>query len=101
MAECSSARTAATSVRSSRSTSRTAGSVDRKASDQLGVVARRVLGGAGLGARGGRGRVGDLPVELVADVAHGADQRLVLGAELGPQDRKTTRLNSSNASISY
>ena len=32
-----------------------------------------------------RGRVGDLLVELVADVADGADQRLVLGAELGPQ----------------
>src|SRR5215203_690160 len=52
------------------------------ASDQLGVGQ-----GLGLGSgprRGGR-RVGDLLVELVTDVADGADQRLVLGAELGPQ----------------
>src|SRR5215203_833013 len=71
------------SASSARTSSRSCGSralLRETCSDQLGVG--DVLGGD-LG--GGRGRVGDLLVELVADVAHGADQRLVLGAELGAQ----------------
>src|SRR5215216_5819970 len=68
---------------SARTSSRSCGSralLRETCSDQLGVG--DVLGGD-LG--GGRGRVGDLLVELVADVADRADQRLVLGAELGPE----------------
>src|SRR3954447_21307560 len=78
----SSARTASTAAGASRSTSRTRGAVDRGASDQLGVVLRP---GLGLGARSRGGGIGDLLVELVTDVAHGADERLVLGAQLGAQ----------------
>src|SRR4051794_6749963 len=69
VAACSSSRTQATSVSIWLS-------VLTRPSDQLGVGLR--LGSLRRG-------IGDLLVELVAHVPDGADQRLVLGAELGPQ----------------
>src|SRR5687768_5951845 len=71
-----SARVAAESSARTSATSRASRELLSVASDQFGV---------GVRARGRGRRVGDLLVELVADVAHGADQGLVLGAELGAQ----------------
>src|SRR5687767_13860353 len=61
---------------STSATSRPSRELLSAASDQFGV---------GVLACGRCRRVVDLLVELVADVAHGADEGLVLGAELGAQ----------------